>query len=235
MRILPLFALSSLLIATTAVAEPKWEKKSSSESVTIYNRARPGSGIKELRAEGIIKAPPWVCFNVVDDEGRYAEFMPYTGISKIIEQRKDGSKIVYQRIEVPIISDRDYTMIIRNRSTRLADGKIRYKQTWNSANHLGPEPKSGVVRVQTNEGYWIFEERADRNETNATYFVYADPGGYLPDFIINLANGNAVPGLFEAIGEQAQSDRYRKTRVPVPNAPAETPQPAIPVPEEEAP
>lgn len=193
----------------------KWVKKDTSGTVTTYNRDKPGSDLKELKAIGIINAPPWVCFNVVNDEGRYKEFMPYTDDSKVIKRRKDGSKIVYQLIDAPFVSDRDYTLLIHNRSKKLPDGKIIYKKTWTGANHLGPK-KGDAVRVKTNEGYWIFEEHDGGKKTKATYYLFTDPGGALPSFVINAANGNAVPGIFEAIEEQAATGRYRKTRPTVP-------------------
>jgi hypothetical protein len=224
-RLLPaLLCVTCALPAGTALAKGggEWVKKDKSGTVTIYNRDKPGSDLKELKAVGIINAPPWVCFNVVNDEGRYKEFMPYTDISKVLDRRKDGSKVTYQLIDAPFVSDRDYTLLIHNRSKRLPDGKIVYKKTWTGANHLGPKKKDGVVRVKTNDGYWIFEEHDGGKKTKATYYLFTDPGGALPSFVINAANGNAVPGIFEAIEEQAAGDRYRKMR---PEVPGITPEP----------
>lgn len=209
------------LFAGAALAASGWELKTTSGSIKIYNRSKEGSDLKELKAEGIIEAPPHACFNVVNDEGRYKEFMPYTADSKVIRKNADGSKIVYQRLDTPFVSDRDYTMIITGKIVRNEKGEVVYRKNWSSANHLGPAAIDGVVRVKTNEGHWLFEPLDGGKRTRATYYLFTDPGGALPSFIINAANGKAVPGVFEAVEKQASDPRYQK----MPELPAEAPSP----------
>jgi hypothetical protein len=41
--------------------------------------------------------------------------------------------------------------------------------------------------------------REGGQKTEATYYVYTDPGGSIPKWIANKANSTAVPDVFKAI------------------------------------
>ncbi len=78
-----------------------------------------------------------------------------------------------------------------------------YKVSWTTAppekaDAQVPEKKD-VVRVRINDGYWLLESAEDGKKTNATYYLYTSPGGAVPTFIVNAANGTAVPDVFKAI------------------------------------
>lgn len=202
-----------LLLGGPALAEG-WQVASKKGDLVIYKRDRKDSPLKEVKAVGVIKAPSWVVKNVVDDKGRYKEFMPYTKVSDVLKADRE-TIVTYQLLDTPIISNRDYTIRVKDESRRLADGRVVYKSSWSPANHLGPKEKDGVVRVKVNEGYWLLEE-AGPDATKATYYLFTDPGGSLPAFVVNSANTTAIPDLFKAIEKQAQGPRYRKTRPPLP-------------------
>jgi hypothetical protein len=153
--------------------------------------------------------------------------MPYTAASKVILD-KGGYRYVYQRIDAPFVSDRDYTVRIKDVSQRLPTGKVVWKKVWSAANEKGPAPADGVVRLVVVDGFWQFEEIAE-NRTRVTYYVYTDPGGVLPAFIINGANKQAIPTLFEVVEEQANTARYQKTK-PVPPSDTSTPVPTLSAP-----
>lgn len=211
---LPALVALSLLSAPTFAAEGKWQEVSRKGDLVIYKRDRPDSDLKEVKAVGVIDAPHWVVKNVIDDKARYKEFMPYTKASTVIKKERD-TIVTYQRLDTPIISNRDYTIRVKDESRRLPDGRIVYKSSWTPANHLGPKEIDGVVRVKVNEGYWLLEEDGP-NKTRATYYLFTDPGGSLPSFIVNSANTTAIPDLFKAIEGQAKGPRYRQTRPTLP-------------------
>ena len=70
--------------------------------------------------------------------------------------------------------------------------------------------RQGVESVRTNNGYWLLEPREDGKKTFATYYVYTVPGGAIPVFIINQANGMAVPKVFDAIKKTVIDRRSAK-------------------------
>lgn len=205
-------AVSSL----AAHAEEPWKEAAKTEvagrSLTVFARARAGSDVQEVLGKGSFDAPPWVIKNVVDDVARYSEFMPYTAKSTI-ESKGDGFVVSYQRLSVPLADDRDYTIKIFDESKEDAAGNIVWKNRWSSAGvTVGPKPIDGVVRVAVNEGYWQLEDLDGGKRTKATYYVYTNPGGAMPAFLVNAANTQAVPDLFKAVAKASSDPRYQKTK-----------------------
>jgi hypothetical protein len=215
------FTLS--LGAALPAAADGWKKAGEKKGIVIYNKKRAGSDVAEVKAIGTINAPPWAAKNVVDDLARYKEFMPYTEESTAV--KKGNHVISYQRLNTPFVAKRDYTLRIVDRSVRQADGTITYKSVWSEANAQGPAEIKGVVRVKVNEGYWLFEPADGGKKTKVTYYLFTDPGGALPAFIVNAANTRAIPDLFKAVEENAKNPRYTRTQPKLPATAAE-PKPA---------
>jgi len=202
--------IGALLAALPATAGG-WEKAGVEDGVVIYNRDKEGSDVKEVKAIGTINAPNWVVKNVVDDVANYKDFMPYTKVSTL-KKGKGDSVITYQYLEMPLVSNRDYTLRITDKSFVNKAGQVVYKNVWTPANHLGPKPKDGAVRLNINDGYWVLEPIDGGKKTKATYYVYTNPGGSIPSWIANRANFQAIPALFDAVKSQSKKAKYKKTK-----------------------
>jgi hypothetical protein len=216
-RVLLVGVLAAGVVTTPArAADDGWEVMKKEDRVTVFNRTKAGSDLKEIRAIGTIHAPPWVIKNVLDDAANYKHFMPYTEESRVIK-RGDDFIITYQRLNAPLIANRDYSIRVKDESRRLPDGRVFYKRAWSPANHLGPPERDGVVRVKINQGHWLLEEIDGGRHTKATYWLFTNPGGSLPTFVINAANGQAIPGIFEAVEKRSAMPQYRKTKPKLPS------------------
>ena len=186
-----------------------WTEESSAGDVVIHSRVREGAPWREFRGVATIEAPPAIVFAVIDDAESYASFMPYTAEVRVLKRGKDWL-LAYQRLELPMVSDRDYT--VRSRSTRSKgpDGVI-YRVRWTAANEEGPAARPGVQRVNVCEGEWLLEpDRAGK--TRATYIVFSDSGGAIPPFIANSGSRVAIRKVFEAIRKQANDPKYASAK-----------------------
>ncbi|MGZ5552746.1 MAG: START domain-containing protein [Chthoniobacterales bacterium] len=197
---------SELFLVTLARAEDdSWKEESNNKGVVIHSRLREGSAIKEFRGVGLIEASPDIVFAVIDDGESYARFMPYTAEVRVLKREKN-SAVMYQRLTLPLISDRDYTIVAKHETSSGANGPIHHMH-WTAANDLGPAPKSGIVRVNLCEGSWLLEPSGS-NATRATYLIYTDSGGALPAFIANNGSRIAIRKLFEAVRKQVKDPKY---------------------------
>ncbi len=203
-------ALSLLLLATPGAElgkEPPWEVSATSKGVTVLQRERRGSPLKEIQASAEVDAPARAVFRLLQDFARYKEIMPYTEESRVVSVEEDGKVVhFYSRINAPVVSKRDYTMRIVNTSDP-ADPKGRLSTRWTPSDR-GPAPMDGVVRVSVNEGTWIVEPIGDGTRSRATYTLFTDPGGSIPTWIKNSANSSAIPDMFEAIRKHAREPKY---------------------------
>ncbi len=210
--------LCLLLIAGAPLARPDngamlspdtgWQRVDDKEGVALFSRSRLGSSIKEFRGTGMIDAPPGAVEKVLADVGSYPSFMPYVTESRAISQA-GGEVMTYQRLDVPFVANRDYTVRVEHGTALGPGGEMIYRDTWQTANQAGPPERHGVVRVKVNEGSWLLEPAGPGgSSTQATYQIFTDSGGVLPAFLANRASQMIIPRLFEAIRKQARDPKY---------------------------
>jgi hypothetical protein len=181
-----------------AAPEPRWELASRGDGIYVYARGRPGSNVREVKATGMIDAPPEKVWAVIRDYDSYTKRMPYTEVAKVISRQEgDKSLVFYSVVSAPLVSKRDFVIRILDESTW--DGtKGFFKASWTTSDQGPPETKD-IVRVKVNDGYWLLEPREEGKKTFATYWLYTDPGGSVPKWLVNRANSGAVPDVFKAV------------------------------------
>lgn len=199
------FACFASTPATPSGTSQGWKVDSQKGGVTIYSRPRPGSKLKEFKAVGEIAAPTRAVQNVLIDVEAYTSFMPFTTECRVVKREED-SLLAYQRLSPKLVSDRDYTIRIREKSWPEKDGLV-YLHRWEPANEFGPPEKKGVLRVKLCEGSWLLEPQG-ANKTRATYSIYTDSGGALPAFIANTASEIAIRKVFAAVRKQVKQSKY---------------------------
>lgn len=182
-----------------------WKVDSQKGGVTIYSRPRAGSKLKEFKAVGEIEAPTRAVQNVLVDVEAYTSFMPFTTECRVVK-REENSLLAYQRLSPKLVSDRDYTIRIREKSWPEKDG-LAYLHRWEPANEFGPPEKKGVLRVKLCEGSWLLEPKS-ADKTRATYSIYTDSGGALPAFLANTASEIAIRKVFAAVRKQVKQSKY---------------------------
>lgn len=185
--------------------EAEWTQESDVKGVSIQSRLREGSDLREFRAVGAFDATPATIFAILDDSEAYPSFMPYTSECRVLK-RERNSVIAYQRIEVPLVSDRDFTLRSLNTKWFGPDGAI-YRIRWAPANDEGPAALHGVTRVSVCEGGWLLEPNG-AGGTRATYSIFTDSGGALPSFLANNGSRIAIRKVFEAIRKRARDPKF---------------------------
>ncbi len=218
----PCVCLASLglLVPLTVPAEDNsggWTETSKQGNITLYERERAGTSIKEVRAVGKFYSPNWMVRNVLDDADHYKEFMPYVVESRLLA--RDAAKhtlLTYAKIDPPLISKRDYTILIHDESRPGPGEEMTYLSRWEGANGKGPAEQAGIVRVKNNEGSWLLEPSDNGAHTRATYTLYTDGGGGIPVFLLNSLNKKRLTELFEVVSKRVQEKQYRQTRPVLP-------------------
>ncbi len=191
--------------AEAASSGSGWAEEQNAKGLVIHSRTREGSSIKEFKGMAMIDAPPSAVFAVLSDTEAFPSFMPYTSECRVLKRDKD-SVVAYQRLELPLISDRDYTLRSEHARWQGPDGLI-YRIRWEPANNLGPAPTPGVMRVGVCEGGWLLEPQGPK-ATRATYTIYTDSGGAVPPMIANSGGKVAIRKIFDAIRKQVREPKY---------------------------
>jgi ribosome-associated toxin RatA of RatAB toxin-antitoxin module len=196
----PLFSADSPSSAGDA-----WKSEGQSGGIVLFSQPRANSSLKKFKAIGEIEAPVRVVHAVIDDFDNYASFMPYTVECRVVKHEND-SVYFYQRLSPKIVSDRDYTLRIREKAWKGQNGMI-FQHSFEAANEVGPGETKGFTRVKICQGAWVLEPAGD-NKTRATYTIDTDSGGKIPAFIANPATEMAIRRVYAAVRKQVKNDKY---------------------------
>ena len=183
----------------------EWKEEANGDELIIYSRMREGSSLKEFKTVGTIDALSSAVFAVLNDVEAYPGFMPYTAECSVLKRVGDCT-IAYQRLALPLVSDRDYTLRSEYSKTPGPNGPI-YRIEWEPVNDLGPSEKPGVQRVNVCEGGWLIEPDG-AGTTRATYTIYTDSGGAIPAAIANRGSRTAIRKMFAAIRKAVREPKY---------------------------
>ncbi len=186
-------------------APAAWVQMANKDGVVICSRRHAGSALKEFRSIGEIDAPSSAVFAVLNDPEAYPSFMPYTSECRILQRIQNGL-ITYQRLDLPLVSDRDYTLRSEHSKKPGPEGPV-YRIHWQPANDLGPAPQAGVERVKICEGSWLLEPTG-ADTTRVTYFLYSGTGGAIPAFLANSGSLMAIRKVFDAIRKEVRDPKY---------------------------
>ena len=150
------------------------------------------AAVLSVTAVGDFAAPPDAVLAVIVDYDRPEPLADAARETRVLA-RADHTLLVYQRLGLPLVADRDYTMTV----SWGEEGQARWAR-FATANDAGPPPRPGVVRVPLHEADWRLVPGA-RGGTHATYALRLDLGGSLPRWLADGPTARHVPALFAAI------------------------------------
>jgi hypothetical protein len=194
--------------------DPTWERLEEKDGVTIFLRERREGGIKEVMGKGVIDAPPCRVFQIIRDSDRLAEFMPYLK-AHIVKRAGTDWEYACEYLDFPWpIWDRFVHVridAIRNYGKNPCEYFVYWRkdETYSCTvaelkkTYQGAMPDPVVPLA--NEGYWHLIPRQEGRKTLAHYYVFTDPGGRIPNWMINLFVDDAVLKLFRAVRERVRS------------------------------
>jgi hypothetical protein len=190
----PFLAWVPLLAVSLA---PGYKHVGGNAGVEVYRQMQ--SPVIELLAEGEIDAPPSVVRDVLIDYPNARKTSDHVAESRILAggQRQ---MTVYQRLDLPVIADRDFTL-------HAAWGE-RGEITWvrfSVDNAHGPAARDGIVRLETLNGGWDLRPARNGAATRAVYHVQIDLGGSVPMWMVSGGAAKDLPKLFDNVQKQARA------------------------------
>ncbi len=190
--------MSGLLVlgVLATLAQEGFQLLHEEKAVKVFTRPHPHA--IELGAEGLIAAPPDVVRAVLLDYANHPRWVERLAESRVL--RRDARSLdVYQRLALPIIDDRDFTLHVEWGD----EGELKWLK-FSTANQQGPAPRDGIVRVWLNEGSWRFTAVDGGKSTFAVYRFTLDLAGSLPSWLGRGRAGKDVAKLFESVRDQTR-------------------------------
>jgi hypothetical protein len=188
----------------------EWQLRRDNKGVKVYSRKSAVSSIDELKVELTVRGSLSAVTAVLMDAANYPNWVYGCSKSKIIKHVSATEQYQYQLMSAPFpFSDRD--VINRFTVRQNAFTGTVYTASIATPDYL-PETK-GAVRLPYFEGR--YELRPLNSDLVAiTYTLSVDPGGSLPDWLVNLT---FVTGPYESLSKlQGQIDRpqYKDQHLP---------------------
>lgn len=146
-----------------------------------------------LVAEGRIEASPGAVRAALLDYERHVGAVARLAESRVLE-RGPASLLVYQRLSLPVVSDRDMTLRVT-----WGGGPTKSWVAFRAVPDGGPPATDGLVRLTRYTGRWQLQAVDGGRATRARLSMDMDLGGSLPPRLASANAGQDVPALFAAI------------------------------------
>lgn len=198
--------MGSLIIVASIFAAPNpnsWELVNEEDGIKIFRREVAGSDIAEAKAEIVINQPAERVWQVVTNNEKFVEFMPYMEEVRIMGT-EGKYRFIYYRIDPPFVDEREYTLRVHD---EISEGL--WIRRWSLADDKGPPKRDDCVHLKVSNGSWTIKRLGER-KTHLTYWVFTDSGGSVPTWIANKANSMSLPDLMHAVASRAANPSWKR-------------------------
>lgn len=155
-------------------------------AITTRQVAEAGSGIARGEAETQLSEPLEAILPILQDYGRYAQFMPNFRRSRVLAQRGARAR-VYMEVSA-------------------AAGALTLWGQLDLRERVDGDPERRVIEAHLLEGNidafraeWRLEPTADGDGTNIAFQIFVDPDLPLPSSLISRENERAARKTLEAL------------------------------------
>lgn len=184
-----------------------WIFKNEKEGVKVYYRKT--EGIYELKLITSLKVSLSGLVKLLAEVDNYPKWGYKVAESRELKKVSDWELWYYSRLDFPWpLDDRD--VIVRS---RLQQDPVTRKVTSSSEAQPYYLPmQKGIVRMQTARTTWTLFP-GPGGWTYVEYYIYSDPGGSLPDWLINMALDVGPRETIKGIREFVQRPEYQNAKL----------------------
>lgn len=186
--------LACLVLFGTTVQAQSWETAKEKDGIKISTKAIPGHTLKAFKGEVTLNAPIAKVVKVLRDIESYPNWMPDCIKSTFLEKKSANEYYQYVMQDAPWpVSDRDCITFCKIQEKSADEVIFTIKAV---PDYI--DEKSGMVRVPLVDSYWKVIAKGD-NQTYVEYYAHSDPGGSLPDWLVNSAVVDTPFGTLEGL------------------------------------
>lgn len=199
--------LFCILSASFAQNSNDWVFKNDKNGVKVYYRKT--SDVYELKLVTSIKSSLSGLITLLSEVDNYPKWGYKVAESKLLSQTSETESVYYSRLDFPWpLDDRDIIMY-----NRVEQDPVSRKIVASSKAVPAYIPvKDGIIRINTAKtvwtiipgpGGWLYVE----------YYIYSDPGGSLPDWLVNMAIDVGPRETIKNIREFVVQPKYQTAKL----------------------
>lgn len=173
---------STTLASSSLPASTQWSEAINNEGIIVYKRNRAGSAYEEVRAETKMTARIEDFLQVFKDPVNYKKWVYGTLESKQVSRTADLDFVFYGIFKIPWpFENRElFSRVEIHYDDKAKELTARLSDVASSS-----PVDTELVRVARFESLWKVKS-SGRDKVDFSIEMYAEPGGNLPPFIVNL-------------------------------------------------
>ena len=202
------FATTTLSAQSHDPAETDgWVLKKEKSGMKIYYRKT--SDVHELKLATTLNASLSGVAQILDEVQYFPKWGYKISETRLVKRISPTEMIYYARVDFPWpLSDRDLVL-----HTKLHQDPEHRTITSTSVAESGHVPEyKGVVRMHKANTKWTVRPGSGNN-LQLEYYLYSDPGGSLPDWVVNLALDMGPRETINRMRETLKEPRYHNVKL----------------------
>lgn len=194
---------------SVAQTSAPWKHMYEKDNITVYYRKSPESSIHELKLTTTVNASLSSVVHLLQDVKAYPEWVYRTVSAHEIKEISPRETYYYVVSDFPWpLTNRDY--VAHNKLSQ--DKKTKIVTSNSVASPTVLTEKKEFVRIKEMKTEWKFTPLSN-GFVNVTYTLQSNPGGNLPDWLINLAVDKGPYETLLKFKALLQEEKYRKVKV----------------------
>jgi hypothetical protein len=161
------------------------------DNTHVYARKVEGSPVREFCATARVEAAPSEVYALLLDVESYPSRIPPTVVAEKVSSSGNES-VYYMVIDPGFITRRDYCI-----ATQASTEGSGYLVTWHQVDC--PRRPGRLMRMVANSGSWKVTPLDGGTASAVVYHAHADPGGLIPNWMINAGTARGVPPIMAAL------------------------------------
>ncbi|MEF1173318.1 START domain-containing protein [Vibrio sinaloensis] len=201
-------ALSALIVSAHSLASSNlyWQFEGDSEGISVYSREHT-DGLVEIKTQMFTPTSYGAFLTLLEDSENIPNWVDNVSSSRVLNQLSTTENIVYTQFSAPWpAKDRD--MVTYSRYTQ---DELGFTLTITDEPPATFPLQEGYIRIESVNAQWQLQKLTS-GTTLIEYTAFADPGGALPNWLINKLAKESARKTFENL--KAQLPRYQAFQHP---------------------
>lgn len=184
------------LLSHSVHASTHWQFDSDKEGISVYWREHK-QGLVEIRARMFTPTSYSAFLRLLEDTDNVPSWVDNVSHSEVLEQISANENIVYTQFKAPWPA-RDRDMVTYSKYWQDELGLILHIQ---DAPDSAMAEQAGYIRIREVDARWTLQKIND-GTTMIEYRAYANPGGALPNWLVNKLAKSSARKTFEGLRQQ---------------------------------
>jgi hypothetical protein len=195
----------------------EWELVKQKDGITVYTRSVEGSGFFAFKGETVVEGSVDALVAVLYDTPGAPAWLHQCRFGMTLEEVSFEENYIFQIYDLPFpASNRE---VVLHTHLSLAEGSA-VLETTEANGFCDSQPvercryveEVDLTRIEKSRGRYLFVTE-ENNRTRVVWQQYIEPGGYLPDWLVNALLVDIPFNSLSRLRELVKTEKYRSMTI----------------------